>query len=273
MTAILGLNAYHGDAAAALVVDGELVCAVEEERFNRVKHCAGFPAQAAAWCLADAGLAAADLDHVAIGRDPRANIGHKVLRTLLHGASPRYVKARLQNAARVRDVRAELEQALGAEIARRPAPRRAPPCARRERVLRLAVRGRRDPVRGRLRRLREHDARRGSRLLGTRARAGAVPALARDLLHGGHAVARLPEVRRRGQGDGSRAVRDAAVPGRDALGRAAARRRLRARSRLLRPRQGRRGHELGRADADDRPAVLGADGGGPRARPASPRAS
>ncbi len=82
MTAILGLNAYHGDAAAALVVDGELVCAAEEERFNRVKHCAGFPAQAAAWCLADAGLSAADLDHVAIGRDPSANLGHKVLRTL-----------------------------------------------------------------------------------------------------------------------------------------------------------------------------------------------
>ena len=88
MTAILGLNAYHGDAAAALVVDGELVCAAEEERFNRVKHCAGFPAQAAAWCLAEAGLSAGDLDHVAIGRDPKANLGAKVLRTLLHGAEP-----------------------------------------------------------------------------------------------------------------------------------------------------------------------------------------
>jgi carbamoyltransferase len=116
VTAILGLNAYHGDAAAALVVDGQLISAVEEERFNRVKHCAGFPAEAAAWCLADAGLSAADLDHVAIGRNPKANIGHKVLRTLLHGASPRYLKARLENAARVRDVKAELEQALGAEV-------------------------------------------------------------------------------------------------------------------------------------------------------------
>ncbi len=117
MTAILGLNAYHGDAAAALVVDGELVCAAEEERFNRVKHCAGFPAQAAAWCLEDAGVSASDLDHVAIGRDPKANLGHKLLRTLLHGASPRYLKARLENAARVRDVRAELQSALGAEVA------------------------------------------------------------------------------------------------------------------------------------------------------------
>ena len=116
MTAILGLNAYHGDAAAAPVVDGELVCAAEEARFNRIKHCAGFPSQAAAWCLADAGLSAADLDHVAIGRDPKANLGHKLLRTLLHGASPRYLKARLENAARVRDVRAELATALDAEV-------------------------------------------------------------------------------------------------------------------------------------------------------------
>ncbi|HZQ65902.1 MAG TPA: carbamoyltransferase C-terminal domain-containing protein [Gaiellaceae bacterium] len=116
MTAILGLNAYHGDAAAALVVDGELVCAAEEERFNRVKHCAGFPAQAAAWCLAEAGLEAGELDHVAIGRDPKANLGHKLLRTVLHGASPRYLKARLENAARVRDVRGELTAALGADV-------------------------------------------------------------------------------------------------------------------------------------------------------------
>jgi len=65
VTAILGLNAFHGDAAAALVVDGMLVAAAEEERFNRIKHCAGFPELAAAWCLADAGLTAADLDHVA----------------------------------------------------------------------------------------------------------------------------------------------------------------------------------------------------------------
>jgi carbamoyltransferase len=115
VTAILGLNAYHGDAAAALVIDGELVAAAEEERFNRVKHCAGFPALAAAWCLADAGLAATDLDHVAVSRDPRANIGRKLLRTIRHGASTRYLRERLQNAAQVRDVRGALADALGAE--------------------------------------------------------------------------------------------------------------------------------------------------------------
>src|SRR5438270_830879 len=91
MRAVLGLNAYHGDAAAALVVDGELVAAAEEERFNRVKHCAGFPAAAARWCLEDAGLRASDLDHIAVSRDPRANLGRKLLRTIRHGASARYI--------------------------------------------------------------------------------------------------------------------------------------------------------------------------------------
>jgi carbamoyltransferase len=115
VTALLGLNAYHGDASAALVVDGELVAAAEEERFNRIKHCAGFPDRAAAWCLAEAGFHAGDLDHVAVGRDPRANLGQKLLRTMRRPTSPRFLRARLENAARVRDVRAQLAAALGVE--------------------------------------------------------------------------------------------------------------------------------------------------------------
>ena len=113
MTAILGLNAYHGDAAAALVVDGELIAAAEEERFNRIKHVAGFPTLAAQWCLESAGLEPGQLDHLAVSRDPRANIGQKLLRTIRHGASARYLKARLQNAAKIRDVKTELAGSLG----------------------------------------------------------------------------------------------------------------------------------------------------------------
>src|SRR5919204_6682188 len=113
MTTILGLNAFHGDAAAALVVDGVLVAAAEEERFSRIKHVAGFPSLATAWCLTDAGLTPQDLDHIAIARDPRANVGAKLIRTIRHGASARYLKARLENAAKVRDVRAHVAEALG----------------------------------------------------------------------------------------------------------------------------------------------------------------
>ena len=114
MTAILGLNAYHGDAAAALVIDGELVAAAEEERFNRIKHCAGFPALAARWCLEDAGIAADQLDHVAIGRDPRANAGAKVRRMLTRPPSLAYAGARARNAARVG--RGGVREALAAAL-------------------------------------------------------------------------------------------------------------------------------------------------------------
>jgi carbamoyltransferase len=113
VTSILGLNAFHGDAAAALVIDGVLVNAVEEERLNRVKHCAGFPELAARWCLEDAGLDPRELDHVAIGRDPRANIGAKVIRTILTRPSPRYVMERFRNATKVRDVKTQVAEALG----------------------------------------------------------------------------------------------------------------------------------------------------------------
>src|SRR5712691_4381878 len=76
---ILGINAYHGDAAAAIIRDGVLVAAAEEERFNRVKHCAGFPAQAVRYCLHAAGVSIEDVDHIGISRDPSAHLHKKIL--------------------------------------------------------------------------------------------------------------------------------------------------------------------------------------------------
>jgi carbamoyltransferase len=76
---ILGINAYHGDAAAAIIQDGKLIAAVEEERFNRVKHCAGFPAAAVRYCLQAAGVRLEDVAHIGISRDPSAHLHKKVL--------------------------------------------------------------------------------------------------------------------------------------------------------------------------------------------------
>ncbi len=76
---ILGLNAFHGDAAAALVVDGRVAAAVAEERLNRVKHSAGFPASAIREVLAIAGLAPDDIDAIAVGRNPRAHLARKAI--------------------------------------------------------------------------------------------------------------------------------------------------------------------------------------------------
>lgn len=75
---ILGLNAYHGDASACLLRDGVLVAAAEEERFRRVKHWAGFPAEAIRYCLRVAGIRLADVSHVAINQEAGANLWKKV---------------------------------------------------------------------------------------------------------------------------------------------------------------------------------------------------
>jgi carbamoyltransferase len=75
---ILGINAYHGNASAALVCDGRLVAAVEEERFNRVKYAAGFPAAAIRYCLKEAGITLSDIDHVAVPRNPYARLVTKL---------------------------------------------------------------------------------------------------------------------------------------------------------------------------------------------------
>src|SRR5262245_18115003 len=79
---ILGINAYHADASAALVCDGRLVAAAEEERFNRVKHCAGFPSRAVKYCLDEAGIRPEELTHIAIARDSRARLDKKILYAL-----------------------------------------------------------------------------------------------------------------------------------------------------------------------------------------------
>ncbi|HEU4506931.1 MAG TPA: carbamoyltransferase C-terminal domain-containing protein [Pyrinomonadaceae bacterium] len=109
---ILGINAYHGDAAAAIVKDGRLIAAVEEERFNRFKHSAGFPAHAVRYCLEAAGIKPEELDHVGISRDPSAHLHKKILFAATR-AGFQQIKDRIGNAAKVRDLKEELARVLG----------------------------------------------------------------------------------------------------------------------------------------------------------------
>ena len=87
MCLVLGINAYHPDAAACVVRDGTLVAAAEEERFRRIKHFAGFPSNAIAFCLREARASLDDLDIVAINTDPRARLLRKAAYVL--GQRPR----------------------------------------------------------------------------------------------------------------------------------------------------------------------------------------
>ena len=205
---VLGINAYHGDASAALFRDGQLLAAVEEERFTRVKHAAGFPSHAVRWCLESNGVDAAEIDHVAIARKRSAHLARKALWAmrlphLALGRSRAWKQLRGHPRLRSRTL-------LGvptADLERGAALRRTPRRARGQLVLLVPVRGCRGALAGRPGRLLQHalglrprhgPGRRGLRLL---------PALPRLLLLGDYAVPGHVEVRRRVQGDGSRVVR------------------------------------------------------------------
>lgn len=109
---ILGLNAYHADGSAVLLRDGELVAALEEERFRRIKHWAGFPSQAVARCLEIAGISGDEVDHVAISRNPRANLLRKAAFAVSHGMPLQNIVNRARNLRKVHDIRIPLADAL-----------------------------------------------------------------------------------------------------------------------------------------------------------------
>jgi carbamoyltransferase len=115
---ILGLNAYHGDSAAALVVDGKLVAAAEEERFRRVKHWSGLPTQAIQWCLEDAGLKLKDVDHVAINRNPGVNNLKRALYVLRKRPSLGLLWKRLGNIRRAASFEDQLQSAFPGQTLR-----------------------------------------------------------------------------------------------------------------------------------------------------------
>jgi carbamoyltransferase len=89
------------------------VAAAEEERFQRVKHWAGFPSQAIRYCLEAGGISGRELDHVAVNRDPSANLMRKALFAFRRRPSLGAIRDRLANAGRVRDVRGALCETLG----------------------------------------------------------------------------------------------------------------------------------------------------------------
>lgn len=110
---ILGINAYHADAAACIVRDGTLVAAAEEERFRRIKHWAGFPSQAIAYCLNEAKADLGDVTHVAVNRSARANLWRKLAYVASHRPSPRLLLNRLRNRQQVESIAEELKALPG----------------------------------------------------------------------------------------------------------------------------------------------------------------
>jgi carbamoyltransferase len=97
MTYILGINAFHGDSSACLIHNGQIIAAVEEERFRRIKHWAGFPSESIRYCLQEADITLSDLDHIAMNQDSKANLGKKVSYTLTKRPDLGMVLDRIRN--------------------------------------------------------------------------------------------------------------------------------------------------------------------------------
>ncbi len=109
---ILGINAYHGDVSAVLLRDGELVAAVEEERYRRIKHVAGFPTAAIRACLEMGGIAGSDVHHVGVSRRPRAHLWRKGLFALRHRPERQLIADRASNYRQVDAIPATVRDAL-----------------------------------------------------------------------------------------------------------------------------------------------------------------
>jgi carbamoyltransferase len=120
-THVLGISAYYHDSAAALVRDGEIVAAAQEERFTRRKHDAAFPAEAVTYCLREAGLSAGDIDYVVFYDKPLLKFDRLLetyiayaprgLRSFMH-AIPLWLKTKLH-------LPREIQRALGGGVKRR----------------------------------------------------------------------------------------------------------------------------------------------------------
>lgn len=109
---ILGINAFHGDSSACIYRDGELLVASEEERFRRIKHWAGLPTQAIQFCLDEAGISIQEVNHIAISRDPQANILKKAVTALTSGISFGYIIDRIANKNKVGSLNDQIEAAF-----------------------------------------------------------------------------------------------------------------------------------------------------------------
>jgi len=113
---ILGLNAYHGDSAACLFVDGKLIAAAAEERFRRIKHWAGLPTSAINYVLEEAKLRLEEVDHIAINRKPGVNNLRRLGFVLTHWPHPKLIAQKIKNIRSAASVKETLQANYGIEI-------------------------------------------------------------------------------------------------------------------------------------------------------------
>ncbi|MDB6052822.1 MAG: carbamoyltransferase [Verrucomicrobiales bacterium] len=115
---ILGLNAFHGDSSACLLKDGKVVAAVEEERFRRIKHWAGLPTESVRYCLEEAKISFAQVEHLAINRNPKVNNWRRVAHVIQKRPDFKLILSRIRNMSKAASIEASLQSAFPAQIFR-----------------------------------------------------------------------------------------------------------------------------------------------------------
>ena len=102
---ILGINAYHADSSACLIKDGEIIAAIEEERYTRDKHWAGFPTNSILFCLNQANLTIYDVDFITTAKEPKANLFSKIKYSIKNTLDFKFIYNRIVNLSRFSSLR------------------------------------------------------------------------------------------------------------------------------------------------------------------------
>lgn len=102
---ILGLNIFHGDAAACIIKDDKILIAIEEERINRIKHASGFPIKSIKYCLEYCNLKISDIDYVCVNRNPKINLFKKIVFVFKNKLSLSYVFDRIKNLNKINTIK------------------------------------------------------------------------------------------------------------------------------------------------------------------------
>ena len=107
---IIGINAYHADSSACIIKDGKLVTAVEEERFTRIKHFAGFPKLSIQHCLDECEISLSDVNYIAINQDPKANNFKRLIFLLTHRPSLKLIIDKISKRKKYHSIKDTLNQ-------------------------------------------------------------------------------------------------------------------------------------------------------------------
>tara|TARA_A100001015_G_scaffold319045_1_gene440758 strand:+ start:2793 stop:4529 length:1737 start_codon:yes stop_codon:yes gene_type:complete len=109
---ILGINAYHGDASACIIVNNQIVAAAEEERFTRIKHSAGFPFNSIKFCLENSKTKLSEINYLTINRNPKQKFLNKIIFASKNLFKLKFLSNRLSNLKKINSIKIELETFL-----------------------------------------------------------------------------------------------------------------------------------------------------------------